>query len=587
MKKQWMTAAILCAAGIFLSACQEKQPTAAEGYWEEAVRTGSIYQYVRENGDAMDIEALKAEAASGDSTLTQQFKATALLCVCEYEDNIAAAEDPDLKETEETLFRFDYPESASYADSYLAKVNTEGDAFWESLETAFYPLDCLTPVLAASEEMSSDTLSNLTQKMPDYYVHKKELEEVIETWMEMKASRTLAFTDALMDYGYYDDWIYNDWAEQYFYNPKDPYSIYTDTTEEALAYVNNLKINLLPKLRRQYGEENFQGQSELTGEGYYFTGLAVTIGEELHLAEPDESNQPETIDLEGKKVIAFYRNPYTEEFPASPAPLRVLGDFMMGLPREECPDTLEEADYYLVLTPSYEAGGIYRDDYGAATDTQAIYSSTSVDLYEAGTGAFLRHLANVIEMPPSYFLEGETETAAVYPELAAADMLSFIYHNANHPEEYLYMTDNANVETEYDRDEPVALKNWEITYHSCQIVKSFDQSIFRFTADEGYTFIRAEFTVTNNGSEDGTFLPNFPDESEDVAVYLVDLENGNYCESIDVINYSNCLNSERLDPGETEEGEVVFHVPDELVQDTEALYIRIMLGNQVALYPLN
>lgn len=70
---------------------------------------------------------------------------------------------------------------------------------------------------------------------------------------------------------------------------------------------------------------------------YYSTNLAITVNETLELKEPDKDNLQETIDLDGKKILAFYRNPQIAEFKGSPTQLRVLGDFMLGLSKEEYP----------------------------------------------------------------------------------------------------------------------------------------------------------------------------------------------------------------------------------------------------------
>ena len=59
-----------------------------------------------------------------------------------------------------SVFTFDYPVSASYADSYFAKVNTEGEEFWTSMKEAFYPYDCLMPMFGAAGNLEGQTLVN-------------------------------------------------------------------------------------------------------------------------------------------------------------------------------------------------------------------------------------------------------------------------------------------------------------------------------------------------------------------------------------------------------------------------------------------
>ena len=113
---------------------------------------------------------------------------------------------------------------------------------------------------------------------------------------------------------------------------------------------------MLPEMEGKIGRDYYCKTSEITGEEYYSTQLAVSIGEELQLAEPTEENLPETIELEGKKVAAFYHNPTAGDDVNAPPSWQILGDFIMGLPEEEIPATLAEADYYLVLTADHQFG---------------------------------------------------------------------------------------------------------------------------------------------------------------------------------------------------------------------------------------
>ena len=123
-----------------------------------------------------------------------------------------------------------------------------------------------------------------------------------------------------------------------------------------------LKNTVIPAVEGKFGEDSFKNTSQLTQEDYYASNLTVTVDEKLTLqdeasSQETEEGEPEAIEIEGKKVIALYRNLQGEEFDDSPPSLRLIGDFMLELPEEEYPATADEADYYLVLTANYEEGG--------------------------------------------------------------------------------------------------------------------------------------------------------------------------------------------------------------------------------------
>lgn len=587
---------LLIAAGCLMlfsfAACQNSKATLAESSWNSIKKADSFEGYFKEHADDIDMEALKEEAGSNDSSLSQQFKATALLCALEYRNSLEPGAVSDSTYTslssdeKNAMFQFDYPISSTYADNILAKVNTEGEQFWEALKDAYYPYECFLPLVAAANQLEGQTLSNLVSKIPSDSGYGSSLKSALDTWIEKNPVKTVAAVEDLTSAGYYNDWSLDDWKGTYFYNYIDAYHIKTDTIEEAFTYFDYLRTSLLPSLESKFSKEDFQNVSEQTGENYYFTNLAITIGEELKLSE--EGEQPDTIELEGKKVAAFYRNPHSEEFKDSPTPLRLLGDFMLELPEEECPKSVGEADYYLVLTPAYEYGDYYQDTSGNATKIQEVYSSTSIDLYDAKTGSLLRHIGNITEAPSSRIFKDLSDEAAQYPELVPADTLSYIYHNINNPDAYLSMLDNTvGLGSELQRDESIILGNWEITYHSGQIVKEFDEGMFRYTAKDGCQFVRGNFTITNKGTEKDTFLPMVYTISEDPIAQVTDSNREDFYDCVNAVTNSNCLNSTSLEAGESKDGEIIFEVPDEMALGTEPLYIAVSLGKQIFYYPLN
>ena len=245
------------------------------------------------------------------------------------------------------------------------------------------------------------------------------------------------------------------------------------------------------------------------------------------------------------------------------------------------------ADYYLVLTANYEAGEFYQTYGGSETEIQQIDSSTSVDLYEAGTGTFLRHLGNVLETPPESIYTSYDDNAARYAEMTGADVLTFMYHNINDPEAYSSLVDHLAGKSECAIGEPVNLAGWEITYHSAEILKEFESGMYIYTASDGCQFVRGSFTIANKGMEADTFLPMVYYIGEDPIVQVTDEAHEEFYDCVNAITYNKCLNNSSLEPGESKDGELLFEIPDEMAQSGEALYIAVSLGNRKAYYPLS
>lgn len=581
----------LLAAGFFmlavLTACQLKK-SPAQSHWKEAAESKDFYAYAAENAGQADLEELKNEAGSADSSLSQQFQAVSLLCAFEYcSSQNAQASASSISWDSEDLYQFDYPDSAAYAEQFLAKINEDQEGFWTAIDEAFYPYDCFMPLFAAAGHMDGQTLSQLFSSIPEDSSYAGKFEEAIDQWIEENPKSIVDIKEDLMQAGYFDSWIQDDWNKTYLNSSLDEDQICADTVEEAVSYMQFIRGDLLPMLTDEYGYDGYREKSEITKKAYYTTDLTVTIKEDLTLKEQGKKKLPESIQLKGKKVAAFYYNPYYEEWEDSPAQLRLLGDFMLGLTKKEYPATLDEADYYLVLTPHYSYGDFYRDTAGNETKIQEVYSSTSVDLYQAGSGKFLRHLGNVMENPSNQIFKDLSKEAAQYPELVTADLLLYMYRNINDPDAYAAFIDHTSgLSSELSIGDPVIIGGWEITYHSSQAVKSFDEGMFRYTADDGCQYVRAEFSIKNLGSEDNTFLPMIYQVAEDPIVKIADAGRDHVFECVDALNDSRCLNSTTLASGESKDGELIFQVSDEALSKEDELYVIVSMGRQEAAYRL-
>lgn len=579
-------------AAFSLAACQVQKPTAAENYWSSAAEEKSLMEYVVENRENIDVEALKAEAKSKESTLSQQFKATALLCGMEYWKE-AKAEDIEnpwygiLINEKSSAFRRNHWDSAPYAVKFLEKVNTDEEAFWESLNDAFAPYDCFLPIFAAADQLDGQTIEKLLSDLPAGKNYDDKFKHAVDQWIRKKPEKIPGTGKDFIKADYFKEWKITDWKETYFYSAGNPDLIHTSSVADAITYIGYLRSPMLPMLEKKFDKAVFKRSSEIYDGKTYITGLLVVVDEKLNLKEPEEGKELEWIETEGKTVAAFYQNPHSEERKGSPAPLRVLGDFMMNLPEEEFPETLDAVDYYLVLTPQYEPGDFYQDRAGNKSEIQMICSSTSIDLYEAGTGSFLCHLGTVREEPPAEIVHNMADEPVEYPKPIGADELIYIYHNINEPEKYESLVEHeTEFKTELAVNEPLFLDKWEVTYSSGRRVKSFVDRIFQYTPKEGNEFVIGTFIVTNKGTKKETFLPRMYNPSKDLIVRLTDSKRENFYDCMDSLTYSKSLVNSYFEQGETKEGEIIFEVPQAVLKQEETFYIAVTFGEQTVFYPL-
>ena len=581
--KKTFTMILLCLLFAGLTACQAKESTYAEKTWKTAKKAESLEAYITEYGAELDMAALQQEADSEELSLDQQFKATALLCALEYQNQ----SNGEALEWKDGLFMAEYPTSFSYADRFLSQVNTAGEEFWNAFEDAFSPFDCFWPVFAATRKLDGDTLVKLLEEIPEDSRFKTRWEDTIERWIKANPGKAILVGDALIDAGYFDSWSAADFRKLYFYSSVNPYRIQTDSIEDALTYVDYVHKTLLPLQETELSGNSCQKESSLSENMYYTTNLMVTISDEtLSLKDQGTEELPEVIETEGKKVLAFYRNLQTEEFEDSPSALQLMGDFMLGLSPEEFPTSTDEADYYLILTPDYEYGGYYQTTGGSDTGIQQVFSSTSIDLYDASTGEFLHHLGNIMEEPSNTIVAEYGETGLRYPEIVSPDVLAFIYRHINEPDAYVALVDQTDGQSELVPGQSIILGGWEITYYSANITETFDDDFRQQTADDGNLYVQTFFTVTNRGSERDSFLPYVNYYGDSPEVYLLDVMNEEVYASEDIVTYSNCLNGTGIDPEASKDGELLFQIPAAVAEEPEYLYIAITYGNQLVYYPL-
>lgn len=596
MKKRQIIIAVLCFLLLGgLTACGAGKSSKAEGWWKKAVKEESIELYVEKNQEQLNIETLKQEAGDEERSLEQQFKAVMLLCELEYQKNLAAGSDNKRNEKitasdiskEEDVFRFNYPISSSYVSSYLSKVNTNSEEFWSSLDVGSYKSNYMMSLFAALEEIDGSTLIALTMKVPEEHSKKADkINSALTKWFYEKPEKLPEVGKELMEAGYFEQQSFKDFKQNFLYNPLDSDGKWVPHVNDGLKYIRFAKNEMIPMIGSAFEDGEIKSRSELLDTEYYDTQMNITIADAIELKEMEEKNPSDFIEIEGKKVIAFYQNPYLDEFEGSPTALRILGDFMLNLSEEQFPESMEQADYFFVLTPEYLVGDSYKDNSGGELNVKQVYSFTSLDLYEASTGELIQHLGQIKESASSsIFYSSEKNGKNQYPVLVSQDTLLYIYNNMNEPERYKgLMESQINIDAQMQVGETASLGNWDIVLESYEIIKSFEEGMYIYSAKDGFHFLKGRFTVTNHGTEKMSFLPMIYYPEKDLMMWITDSEGETHYNHLNSTFSFRGLDQSYLDPGATKSGEIIFEIPDEWAEGDKKLYVELTLKPQNILY---
>lgn len=366
-------------------------------------------------------------------------------------------------------------------------------------------------------------------------------------------------------------------------------SIIPQDPDDGLAYIRAVRDTMLPLLEQDFTEDfsNLKQDSELLEDICYSTGLTVTIADILKLNPAGAGT--ETVGLEGKKVIAFYHNKERQDHPDSPGSLRILGDFMLMLSPAQFPETMEEADYWLVLTPNYIPGDYYRTSSQSSRPVQEVYSFTAIDLYDAADGSLIRHVGFVKEKPPAHIYYGAADDRPPleYPSLVSADVLTFIYRNINEPDTYRHMLEvYPGEQTSLGTGDCARVGTWELLLNTYDFVESFEDGSYLYTAGDGKRFLRCHFTVINHNIETMRFFPAVYYTGKDLSAELRD-GNGNTYQPLGGVSSPGYFESTGFEPEESLDGYILFEVPAEAAGGSTAMELEFLIKPQRAVYILN
>lgn len=124
----------------------------------------------------------------------------------------------------------------------------------------------------------------------------------------------------------------------------------------------------------------------------------------------------------------------------------------------------------------------------------------------------------------------------------------------------------------------MALKDWEISVTSMQIVDSIAADYGQFSPDEeGSEYVQVFVTVNNNGKEADSFLPSFG-IGDDVYAKMF-YGDGYEFSASNLLAYSNDLHDSTIIPLSSKTGEIAFAVPELVATSADELLIQFNSGN--------
>lgn len=587
---------LLIAGG--LTACRQMDhlQSPAKTWWVNAQEADTVRDYVEMHMDELDIEVLKDVAGGEKYTAIHQFQALVLLCELEYWMQVKADPNADsmlnhdrrAAYSGDDIYRYSYPISSSYVTRYLSRVKTEEKKFWSSLEKAKSSHNYFMQFFAALNDIDEDTLVQLTLNMPKKYqdTYGDQMRSAVEKWFIERPDQYLESGIILADAGYMEPLSGYELEARFFEGSSDAEGIWADSEDEALDYVQYVKDTVVPTMV-QIDKTRYLSDSVITGQESYHTSLFISIDKELQLDNSEAKNPEGFIETEGKKVVAFYQNPYHLEFQHSPSSLRLIGDFSLTLSDAHFPEKIADADYFLVLTPSYEYGDFYKNRLKQTLDIRPVHSITTIELYDAKSRTLIRHLGDIREEAEYIYVDDSKAAAGgdSYPRVAGADLLTYIYENINQPELYANMAalpGNHNVIL--TTEQSIFMGDWEITYLSWnETVNEVVANRIKYyvTETDDVSIENGLFKITNRSNGEKRFQADGDGSGSSLGIRLIDVATGeSYPHSF--IGAAEGLNGAAIKAGESKTGLLYFVVPDQFMQGDKTISIEFLLKPQAA-----
>ena len=132
--------------------------------------------------------------------------------------------------------------------------------------------------------------------------------------------------------------------------------------------------------------------------------------------------------------------------------------------------------------------------------------------------------------------------------------------------------------------ETAEIGDWSVSVTAFEFSQRIDDGYGYFSPDEGNQYGVVSMTITNNGTDTGTFWPSFSLGDDIIGGITYD---GTYeYSSVQLLAYDEDLHNKSMNPLTTATGKIVFELPDVVVNASEPLVITISQGNNSATFNL-
>ena len=140
-------------------------------------------------------------------------------------------------------------------------------------------------------------------------------------------------------------------------------------------------------------------------------------------------------------------------------------------------------------------------------------------------------------------------------------------------------------DTVYNIGESAAFKDWEITITDMQIVESIKSDYLSFSPKESNSkYLQIFVTASNVGKQAEHFLPMFA-MGDDIhaKVYFGD---GYEFTSTNLMGYENDIHDSTVNPLSSQDGEIIFQIPDSVSESEDELQLHFISGNDIVIFKI-
>lgn len=346
---------LLCSTLCSCTDKPEKEPGAYGEYLESLESKGAIHYY-RENADKLADEQMVARATdiAQDASLDIEARCDAVLLLCSH-DYIRANDPLGENEIQDyvSVHEVEYPLSSKYAADILNELDWDNEMTWEYLNSrGMLQLEQENSVSilfgAGFNNISSESLERFYTNMDSLdYNAEKRINAVLREAFAYYPEQFYTHFDNLLAEGIWEGWAF---PHDYQTSLLEQIPNHLQTFEEKFSYVKFLRKSILPANKHHWESEDF-------GIPFFETDLRIPIAEQelTELTSSLQQNSGQTSAPPVGSILAVTNLANQSEG----VNCYIDASFMLSLPEEQFPTSLEEIDYLLYVYGMYSGNHPY------------------------------------------------------------------------------------------------------------------------------------------------------------------------------------------------------------------------------------